>query len=401
LSRAISLDQPIAMPSPNPDRSTLRPTFRPTLRPTILVVDDEADNFDVIEILLYREDYNLIYAPSGAEAMRVLETQTVHLALIDWMMPQMDGCSLCQAIKANPAWRSIPLMVVTALNSKEQLAQCIAAGADDFLGKPVNSVELKARTQSLLRIKQQYDQLQDLLQLREDLTEMLVHDLRGPLTTIAMSCELFEDSGVPDHQTGILNRMTIATQRLQSMIDSVLMLAKLQADRLALVYQPIEVAPCLANALVTFLPLAAPRQISLVIDNQLSDDRLLQGDPAILQRVFDNLLSNALKFAPSGSEVRIGLSGDDQRLRVQVADRGRGIPDSLKAQLFEKFETGPTAAIGSPGGDLGQIGLGLAFCKLAIEAHGGTIAVHDNDPGALFQVELPWGTTAGTTAGVG
>ncbi len=356
-----------------------------TARPTILVVDDEADNFDVIEILLYRENYNLLYAPSGVQALEILAAQPVHLALIDWMMPQMDGRSLCQAIKANPDWRSIPLMVVTALNSKEQLAQCLAAGADDFLGKPVNSVELKARTQSLLRIKQQYDQLQDLLQFREDLTQMLVHDLRGPLTTIAMSCELFEDSGVPPHQTGMLSRMTIATQRLQSMIDSVLMLAKLQVDRLSLVYQPIAIGSCLAHALETFEPLASPRQVSLTINNQLPTDRPLQGDPAILQRVFDNLLSNALKFAPSGSEICIGLGGDDQIFQLQVADRGRGIPDGLKAQLFEKFETGPG------GNDISQTGLGLAFCKLAIEAHGGTIGVEDNQPGARFVVELPWG----------
>jgi two-component system, sensor histidine kinase and response regulator len=173
------------------------------------------------------------------------------------------------------------------------------------------------------------------------------------------------------------------------MIDSVLMLAKLQADRLSLVYQPISVVPCLAHALETFRPLAAPRQVSLVIDNQLPADQLLQGDPAILQRVFDNLLSNALKFAPSGSEIRIGLScigqGDDVAFRLQVADRGRGIPDGLKAQLFEKFETGPS------GNDISQTGLGLAFCKLAIEAHGGTIVVEDNQPGARFVVELPWG----------
>jgi two-component system, sensor histidine kinase and response regulator len=360
------------------------PPLTPT-RPTILVVDDEADNFEVIEILLYRDRYNLIYAANGIQALEILATQPVHLALIDWMMPQMDGRRLCQAIKANPDWRSIPLMVITALNSKEQLAQCLAAGADDFLGKPVNGVELKARTQSLLRIKQQYDQLQDLLQLREDLTEMLVHDLRGPLTTIAMSCELFEDSGVPPHQTGMLSRMTIATQRLQSMIDSVLMLAKLQADRLSLVYQPIGLGSCLTHALETFQPLAAPRQITFVIDNQLPEDRLLQGDSAILQRVLDNLLSNALKFAPSGSEIRLDLGGDDQWFRLQVADRGRGIPDGLKTQLFEKFETGPS------GHDISQTGLGLAFCKLAIEAHGGTIGVEDNNPGARFVVELPWG----------
>lgn len=126
---------------------------------SILVVDDEPDNFDVIETLLSAQDYQLHYAASGASAIASLDTFEPDLILLDVMMPGMDGIEVCQRIKAMPQWESVPIIVVTALTTKKDLAQCLTAGADDFISKPVNSLELTARVRSMLRIRQQYQQL--------------------------------------------------------------------------------------------------------------------------------------------------------------------------------------------------------------------------------------------------
>jgi len=126
---------------------------------SILVVDDEPDNFDVIETLLSDQDYQLHYAASGASAIASLDTFEPDLILLDVMMPGMDGIEVCQRIKAMPQWESVPIIVVTALTTKKDLAQCLTAGADDFISKPVNSLELTARVRSMLRIRQQYQQL--------------------------------------------------------------------------------------------------------------------------------------------------------------------------------------------------------------------------------------------------
>ncbi|MCY7383688.1 MAG: EAL domain-containing protein [Microcoleus sp. CAN_BIN18] len=126
---------------------------------SILVVDDEPDNFDVIETLLSAQDYQLDYAASGASAIASLDTFEPDLILLDVMMPGMDGIEVCQRIKAMPQWESVPIIVVTALTTKKDLAQCLTAGADDFISKPVNSLELTARVRSMLRIRQQYQQL--------------------------------------------------------------------------------------------------------------------------------------------------------------------------------------------------------------------------------------------------
>jgi signal transduction histidine kinase/HPt (histidine-containing phosphotransfer) domain-containing protein len=126
----------------------------------ILIVDDEPDNFDVIEALLADREYQLHYASNGQEAIASLALFEPDLILLDVMMPVMDGIEVCQNIRALPAWKSIPIIMVTALTSKEDLAKCLAAGANDFITKPINSLEFRARLQSMLRIKRQHDQLE-------------------------------------------------------------------------------------------------------------------------------------------------------------------------------------------------------------------------------------------------
>ena len=136
-------------------------------KPSILVVDDEPDNFDVIETFLTNtqdsgqatQDYQLHYAASGKDAIACLEVFQPDLILLDVMMPDIDGIEVCKKIKAMPQWSAVPIIVVTALTTKKDLAQCLFAGADDFISKPVNRLELTARVRSMIRIHQQYQQL--------------------------------------------------------------------------------------------------------------------------------------------------------------------------------------------------------------------------------------------------
>ena len=126
----------------------------------ILIVDDEPRNFDVIEAFLSEYGYELNYASSGQEALKSLEILEIDLILLDVMMPDMDGIEFCERIQAIPKLRPIPIIMVTALTAKKDLAQCLNAGAVDFISKPVHGLELRARVQSMLRMKQQYDALQ-------------------------------------------------------------------------------------------------------------------------------------------------------------------------------------------------------------------------------------------------
>jgi len=353
-------------------------------QPSILVIDDEPDNFDVVETLLDGENYQLHYAPSGQQALNRLDSFQPDLILLDVMMPDLDGMEVCQNIKANPQWQAIPIIMATALTAKEDLARCLATGADDFISKPLNGVELRARVHSMLRIKQQYDSLQVLLKLREDMVNMIVHDLRNPLASIVLGAGILQFPGLsPQQQQGKVEQILLATQQLQSLIDSLLLMAKLESGKMVLNYTQIDLCALCMSALADVEAIATQKNIT-IIKELPEPGGTVEVDALMFRRVLDNLLSNAIKFSPSNSQVTLRAeylpTGGS---RLQVSDAGRGISEDLQKVIFEKYEVGTRMP------EVSQIGLGLAFCKMAIEAHCGTITIENNvSNGSIFTVKI-------------
>ncbi|MBD2449894.1 response regulator [Nostoc sp. FACHB-152] len=353
-------------------------------QPSILVIDDEPDNFDVVETLLDGENYQLYYAPSGQQALNRLNSFQPDLILLDVMMPDLDGIEVCQRIKADPQWQAVPIIMATALTAKEDLARCLAAGAYDFISKPLNGVELRARVHSMLRIKQQYDSLQVLLKLREDMVNMIVHDLRNPLTSIVLAAEILRFPKLsPQQQMLKVDQIRQAGQQLQSLINSLLIMAKLESGKLALNYTPVDISTLCMSALKDIEALAIQKDITLLSELPPPGGNV-EVDALILRRVIDNLLTNAIKFTPPNSQVTLrGEYLPAGGAKLQVADAGPGVQEDLRQIIFEKY------AIGNLMPEVSQIGLGLAFCKIAIEAHHGTITIDDNHPkGTIFTVNI-------------
>jgi DNA-binding response OmpR family regulator len=150
---------------------------------TILIVDDELSARETLEALLYRQGYDLRFAESGREAVEKVESEDVDVVILDVMMPEMNGFEVCEVLKGE-RWGHIPIILVTALDSKQDLVQGFDAGADDFLAKPVNGLELRARVRSMLRIKRQHDrleaqrqQLEQTVKLRSELARMTARRL--------------------------------------------------------------------------------------------------------------------------------------------------------------------------------------------------------------------------------
>ncbi|MFN6461680.1 MAG: response regulator [Nostoc sp. DedVER02] len=351
-------------------------------QPSILVVDDEPDNFDVVETLLDNQNYELHYASGGQQALNRLNSLQPDLILLDVMMPDLNGMEVCQRIKADPQWQMVPIVMVTALTAKEDLARCLATGADDFISKPLNGVELRARVNSMLRIKQQYDSLQVLLKLREDMANMIVHDLRNSLTSIVLAAEILRFSGLSsEQQRGKVEQILLAGQQLQSLINSLLIVGKLESGKMHLNYTEVDLSALCISALRDFEAIATQKNL-LLIGELPEPGGIVKVDATIFRRVLDNLLSNAIKFSPANSQVTLRaeyLAAGGAK--VQVADLGPGIREDLRQIIFEKYEVATRIP------EVSQIGLGLAFCKMAIEAHCGRITVEDNYPnGSIFTV---------------
>ncbi len=349
-----------------------------------MVIDDDPDNFDVVEALLDSENYQLYYAPSGQQALARLNSFQPDVILFDLMMPELDGLETCRRIKANPQWRAVPIIMVTALTAKEDLAECLAAGADDFMSKPINSLELRTRVNSMLRIKQQYDNVQALLQSREEMVNMLVHDLRNPIASIFLSAEIIRLPNMsPEKLQRKVDQLVIAGQQLQCLVDSLLTLAKLESNKMVLNYTEVDICQVCCSTIADFEAIAAQKELTLVGELP-QPGTIIKVDAVIFRRVLDNLLSNAIKFSPSKTQVTLRAEYmQTGGAKVQVADFGPGVTPNLREKIFEKFEIGTTIP------EISQIGLGLAFCKMAIEAHHGKITVEDNYPkGSIFTVLL-------------
>jgi two-component system sensor histidine kinase/response regulator len=360
----------------------------------ILIIDDQVDNFEIMEAFLSKDAYQLYYASSGMKAFALLKTVEPDVILLDIMMPEMDGTEVCKRLKGSDIHKNIPVIMVTALDTKEDLAHALDQGANDFVTKPINSLELRSRVRAHLRTKSEHDELKRLLKLREealtlreDLSNMIVHDLRNPLATIVLAAGIVQRYiDRLDQRPLILKKIAQILEsghKLEEMIDGLLLMAKLESGKILFNTTPTDLYELGLEALKDFELIADSRQIQLI--GELPDpNKSVLTDTTILRRVIDNLLSNALKFSPEGSQVTLSLEYlSENHFRVQVADTGEGINKIEREKIFEKFE------IGNLKKNTSQTGLGLAFCKIAIEAQGGTLAIADNTPqGAIFIIEI-------------
>lgn len=353
------------------------------------VVDDEENNLTVIELLLSRHDYHLSYFGGAMPMLEAMQHTLPDLILLDVMMPGIDGIELCHRLKRDARTKHIPIIMVTALSSREDLARCLDAGADDFISKPLNGLELRARVKSLLRVKRQYDELQELVHLRDemlnlrvDLSNMVIHDLRNPLSNILMACQILQMRGLDERALKKIQQIEYSSHRLESMIDSLLITAKMESGKLALHPTRVDLHDVVQRVSEEFQAIAQQQSVDLNLE-LASMPVTVQGDATLLRRVLDNLLSNALKFAPSGSRVTLAVLVHVDQVMLQVRDEGKGVQPELREQIFSKFEIGQHIP------QVKQMGLGLAFCKMVTEAHGGQIQVDDNHPqGAVFTITL-------------
>ncbi len=227
----------------------------------------------------------------------------------------------------------------------------------------------------------------ELARTRDDLTHMLVHDLRSPLTAIISTVNLL-GGGVAHGQDNMLEIVQRNSERMLDMVDTILDIARLETGQIHLNWQPVSVNALYEKVVSELTPTANERSITLSVA-AASELPLVQADSKLVERVVNNLVNNALKFTSPGETITLDAQVQGRFLALSVADSGAGIEPDLRDRLFQKFVTGKQAGRGS--------GLGLAFCKLVVEAHGGHIGVESpapglpasRGPGSVFAFTLP------------
>lgn len=511
----------------------------------ILVVDDEAANRRLIQAILAPEGGTIVHAADGASALAMMREQCIDLVLLDVMMPGIDGIEVCQRIRDRSRGSYVPVVLVTALADADSRARGKAAGADDFLTKPVHEDELLARARNLLRMRAYHEVVQlqhveaareaarwrltsevagavavcrdyrsllaqigaalatqlpidyagvldvegdqlvvravagagvampdevaarhdsppgwrealvagarridtevpfagmlaaqgfadgiaipvfgagalhgvfvvarrgafsdddlavfrqlaphvgnainnvrlhlraeGLLRSREELTQLIVHDLRNPLSAALTNVELaLEDELPPDERTEVLGDARRATQRVVALVSDLLDASAAEEGRLRLVPR-IQDLGALACAVAE--QCAPPVYAAYALSVTTEPDLFSAIDGKLMARVLENIIGNATRFVPTGGRIAIAARRVDDGVAIAISNDGPGISDAVRGRLFHKY-----------GGDASTVrtrGLGLYFCRLVVEAHGGSIAEIAPAAGVCFEIRLP------------
>lgn len=370
--------------------------------PLILVADDVPANVELLRDQLTTLGYRTVTASDGPGALAAAFTEQPDLCILDVAMPAGDltpddrsaGFEVCRRIKRDPRTKHLPVIFVSALNEASDRVRAIEAGGDDFLTKPHNRLVLGARIRSLLQLKAAADALDEALRkqrelqmVRDDLMKMIVHDLKTPLTTVIATLEMVVDGDfgpLRDTQRNALVEAEGRAEDLLALIEDLLEVTRIEAGSLAITPTPIAPAAFLSEMAYDWQHRFTQEGATVAIE--VADDApVFEADKTLLKRVFANLLQNALSHSPLGVHVTMSARREGTGILFTVADNGPGIPREYHELIFRKFEQVRTP--NAP--KTRSSGLGLAFCRLVAEGHGGRIWVASEvGAGATFYLAL-------------
>lgn len=369
----------------------------------ILIADDISANVELLRDQLQLLGYRTVEAVDGPSAVRACFEHRPDLCILDVSMPAGDlgvddrstGFEVCRRVKRDPRTARIPVIFVTALSDTSDRVRAIEAGGDDFLTKPHNRLVLGARVRSLLKLKAATDALEDSLRkqrelekVRDDLMKMIVHDLKTPLTTVLATLEMLADGDfgpLADRQSEAVGHAFTKAEDLLSLIEDLLEIARIEDAGIALEPSEIDPAAFLAQVLHDWEPRLRQERARAQVDVS-PDAPGFRADHALLTRVLANLVQNALVHSSHPVTLRLAARPDARGILLTVQDDGPGIAPEYQELIFRKFES--LKAPNAP--RVRSSGLGLTFCRLAIEAHGGRIWVQSRPgEGSSFHLLLP------------
>ncbi|MDD8018018.1 MAG: hybrid sensor histidine kinase/response regulator [Bacteroidota bacterium] len=366
--------------------------------PKILVVDDTADNLDLLEFALKRKPFTMLRASSGKECLQIARRERPDIILLDVQMPEMDGYETLERLRKEPTTSNIPVIFLTAQRKDpKSIEKGLELGAEEFLTKPIDTEELLVRTRMLLKVRKLEKELD---RTKADFMAMLVHDLRSPLSGIKSVIEyfkeIFQQSTLlnPD-QLSLFDTVNDSAARMLALINDILDLSKLESGNINLDKQDIDFSLIIEMISRDFRIQFKKKEVNFETEVP-SDLPKVHIDINKIGQVLTNLLGNALKFVNNGGTIKITVTletasvHDDhftpEYVVVSVIDNGVGISKEELPLIFDRYKQASSAKKIRQQGT----GLGLAVCKLLVEAHGGKITV-ESEVGqrTIFSFTLP------------
>ncbi len=359
----------------------------------ILIADADPSVREKLWQFLQKKGHHLIEVSDGQDALNKIVQRDAQIALLDWELPTMNGIEVCRRLREREEQSYVFIVLLTTGLEQADLLESFDAGVDEYLEKPINLLELNAR----LKVGQRIINLEkSLLKKQEELAEtnqiknkfigIVAHDLRNPVISIRGFSELLLKSAsrLSEEQKEFLGIIHTTSRNMLAMINDLLDISRIESGRMDIVHKPGSLKELAKERIRLYEVQAGQKHIRL--HPNLNEIENIAFDPHRISQAIDNLISNAVKFSPTGTNIYIDLYQADSRAVFSVHDEGPGIPYEEQGLLFSEFHR---LSIRPTGGE-SSTGLGLAITKRIMEAHGGFIEFESREgQGSIFSLLLP------------
>lgn len=359
---------------------------------TLLIVEDDVHLLGGIKDILELDDYEVLTAQNGREALNVIDGTQPDLIVSDIMMPKMDGIELLKSVRERMS--TIPFIFLTARGERSDIHRGRRLGVDDYLIKPFEAEDLLVAVESRLqRVKAYHAAAEgEVAGVKRNIVTILGHELRTPLTLVVGYAELLKDIDLEamshEELLAFLHGINDGADRLRRLIENFILLVEMETGDVGSTF---EWRASTITDLERIVVAARDDVLNSVqeqynVNVQIADNLpAIRGDRDYLMNVFRELVDNAVKFSLEGSQIDITVTSDDNCVYVEVYDRGRGIPAAELQRIWDTFHQVDREAYEHQGG-----GSGLSIVRGLVQLHGGRVEVTSTEgQGSTFTVTLP------------
>jgi DNA-binding response OmpR family regulator len=384
---------------------------------SILIIDDNPHNLQVLGKLLRENNFAIEFATSGEAALVWLKNRLFDLILLDINMPGMSGFDVCNKIRADKIFDKVPIIFLSAENDRESILKGFELGAQDYITKPFDAIELLSRVKTHLSLKDSLEKLDnqnvileatvaertvqlkdaneqlkdlnlkllDLDKAKSEFLRLISHEIRTPLNGIVGPLELLKESGSSTDIEELINILDFSVKRLERFALNALLITRLKTQQFNIWKETVSIPVLLSELKTEYNSKISDGNYHIdIVDNSKTPSII--GESGLIKTCLDNVLNNAISFSPKNSNVDILIYDENENLICEFKDNGIGFKDEEES-FFEIFNNAESKRDS-------YLGIGLPICKMIMEAHHGNITLGNNAKAGAF-VKLQFSRSIG------